>query len=155
MMELTYPNQMLMPASYTVLSEEEMTYIEGGAIEMSAVTANVLNFTINVAVNAVRMLGRGALNSAMSGLQEMHDDGMGLTTSVRYFWDGQNTRGKVSAVVMGSFAGFYAYLWARQTINTVVSVYKDIKAIYDQTKADKAAKEAAAAAIPNNTLAVA
>ena len=56
---------------------------------------------------------------------------------------------------MGSFAGFYAYLWARQTINTVVNVYKDIKAIYEQTKADKAAKEAAAAAIPNNTLAVA
>ena len=69
MMELTYQSQMLLPASYTVLSEEEMTYIEGGAIEMSAVTANVLNFTINVAVNAVRMLGRGALNSAMSGRQ--------------------------------------------------------------------------------------
>lgn len=28
MMELTYQNQMLLPASYTVLSEEEMTYIE-------------------------------------------------------------------------------------------------------------------------------
>ena len=28
MMELTYQNQMLLPASYTVLSEEEMTYID-------------------------------------------------------------------------------------------------------------------------------
>ena len=42
-----------------------------------------------------------------------------------------------------------------QIINTAVAIYKDIKAIYEQTKADKAAKEAAAAAIPNNTLAVA
>lgn len=155
MMELTYQNQMLMPASYTVLSEEEMTYIEGGAITVSNATAAVLNFAINFAVNTIKTLGQGAFNAAWNGMKEMHDDGMGLTTSVRYFWDGQNTRGKVSAVVMGSFAGFYAYLWARQTINTVVSVYKDIKAIYEQTKADKAAKEAAAAAIPNNTLAVA
>ena len=42
-----------------------------------------------------------------------------------------------------------------QIINTAVAIYQDIKAIYEQTKADKAAKEAAAAAIPNNTLAVA
>ena len=115
----------------------------------------MLNFGINLVVNSVRMLGRGALNSAMTGLKEMHDDGMGLTTSIQYFWDGQNTRGKVSAVVMGSFAGFYAYLWARQTINTVVSIYKQMKEIYQQSKADKAAEQAAAAAIPNTTLAVA
>ena len=153
MMELTYQNQILMPASYAVLSEEEMTYIEGGAL--TELQASALNFGINVVVNSVRMLGRGALNSAMSGLQEMHDDGMGLTTSVRYFWDGQNTRGKVSAVVMGSFASFYAYLWARQTINTIVSIYNEVKAAYQQVKADKAAQEAAAAAIPDNTLAVA
>ena len=153
MMELTYQSQMLMPASYAVLSEEEMTYIEGGAL--TELQASALNFGINVVVNSVRMLGRGALTSAMNGLQEMHDDGMGLTTSVQYFWDGQNTRGKVSAVVMGSFAGFYAYLWARQTINTIVSIYQEVKAAYQQVKADKAAEEAAAAAIPANTLAAA
>ena len=150
MMELTYQSPMRMPAAFTALSEEEMTYTQGGA--MTEMQAAVLNFGINVVVNSVRMLGRGALNSAMSGLQEMHDDGMGLTTSIQYFWDGQNTRGKVSAVVMGSFAGFYAYLWARQTINTVVSIYQQIKEIYQQSKADKAAEEAAAAAIPQNTL---
>lgn len=153
MMELTYQSQMLMPASYAVLSEEEMTYIEGGAL--TELQASALNFGINVVVNSVRMLGRGALTSAMNGLQEMRDDGMGLTTSVQYFWDGQNTRGKVSAVVMGSFAGFYAYLWARQTINTIVSIYQEVKAAYQQVKADKAAEEAAAAAIPANTLAAA
>lgn len=152
MMELTYQSAMVLPAAYAVLSEDEMTYIEGGVSEMQAA---VLNFGINLVVNSVRMLGRGALNSAMTGLKEMHDDGMSLTTSIQYFWDGQNTRGKVSAVVMGSFAGFYAYLWARQTINTVVSIYKQMKEIYQQSKADKAAEQAAAAAIPNTTLAVA
>ena len=125
MMELTYQSAMVLPAAYAVLSEDEMTYIEGGVSEMQAA---VLNFGINLVVNSVRMLGRGALNSAMTGLKEMHDDGMGLTTSVQYFWDGQNT---------------------------VVSIYKQMKEIYQQSKADKAAEQAAAAAIPNTTLAVA
>ena len=57
--------------------------------------------------------------------------------------------------MVGSFAAFYAYAQTMQIINTAVAIYRDIKAIYEQTKADKAAKEAAAAAIPNNTLAVA
>lgn len=152
MMELTYQSAMVMPASYAILTEEEMIYTEGGVSEMQAA---VLNFGINLVVNSVRMLGRGAFTSATNGLKEMHDDGMGLTTSIQYFWDGQNTRGKVSAVVMGSFAGFYVYLWARQTINTVVSIYQQVKEIYQQSKADKAAEEAAAAAIPDTTLAVA
>ena len=153
MMELTYQSAMVMPASYAILTEEEMTYTEGGAL--TEMQAAVINFGINVAVNWVKMLGQGALSSATTGLKEMHDDGMGLTTSIQYFWDGQNTRGKVSAVVMGGFAGFYAYVWARQTINTVVSIYQQVKEIYQQTKADKAAEEAAAAAIPDATLAVA
>lgn len=153
MMELTYQSAMVMPASYAILTEEEMTYTEGGAL--TEMQAAVINFGINVAVNWVKMLGQGALNSATTGLKEMHDDGMGLTTSIQYFWDGQNTRGKVSAVVMGGFAGFYAYVWARQTINTVVSIYQQVKEIYQQSKADKAAEEAAAAAVPDATLAVA
>ena len=73
-MELTYQSAMVLPAAYAVLSEDEMTYIEGGVSEMQAA---VLNFGINLVVNSVRMLGRGALNSAMTGLKEMHDDGMG------------------------------------------------------------------------------
>lgn len=149
MMELTYQNPMQLPASYTVLSEAEMTYVEGGAITSDQVAL----FAANVIFNSIRLLGQGALTSAMNGLQEMHDDGMSLYGSVRYFWDGQNTRGKVSAVVMASFAGFYGYLWARQTVNTVVSLYKEMKAIYQQAKADKAAEEAAAAAIPTAPLA--
>ena len=57
--------------------------------------------------------------------------------------------------MVGSFAAFYVYAQTMQIINTAVAIYQDIKAIYEQTKADKAAKEAAAAAIPSNTLAVA
>ena len=144
MMELTYQNQMLLPASYTVLSEEEMTYIEGGAITASDATAAVLNFAINFAVNTIKTLGQGAFN-----------DGLSITGSVKHYWGRQTPAGKAGTVVIGSFAAFYAYAQTMQIINTAVAIYRDIKAIYEQTKADKAAKEAAAAAIPSNTLAVA
>ena len=155
MMELTYQSQMLMPASYTVLSEEEMTYIEGGAITASDATAAVLNFAINFAVNTIKTLGQGAFNAAWNGMKEMHDDGLSITGSVKHYWGRQTPAGKAGPVVIGSFAAFYAYAQTMQIINTAVAIYRDIKAIYEQTKADKAAKEAAAAAIPNNTLAVA
>ena len=147
MMELTYQSQMLLPASYTVLSEEEMTYIEGGAITASDATAAVLNF-----VNTIKTLGQGAFNAAWNGMKEMHDDGLSITGSVKHYWGRQTPAGKAGTVVIGSFAAFYAYAQTMQIINTAVAIYRDIKAIYEQTKADKAAKEAA---IPSNTLAVA
>ena len=155
MMELTYQSQMLLPASYTVLSEEEMTYIEGGAITVSNATAAVLNFAINFAVNTIKTLGQGAFNAAWNGMKEMHDDGLSITGSVKHYWGRQTPAGKAGTVVISSFAAFYAYAQTMQIINTAVAIYRDIKAIYEQTKADKAAKEAAAAAIPSNTLAVA
>lgn len=88
-------------------------------------------------------------------MKEMHDDGLSITGSVKHYWGRQTPAGKAGTVVVGSFAAFYVYAQTMQIINTAVAIYKDIKAIYEQTKADKAAKEAAAAAIPNNTLAVA
>ena len=54
-MELTYQSP-LMPASYTALSADEMTYIDGGAIQIGsyliefhpeALLQSVVNFTIN------------------------------------------------------------------------------------------------------------
>ena len=56
-MELTYQSP-LMPASYTALSADEMTYIDGGAIQIGsyliefhpeALLQSVVNFTINFA----------------------------------------------------------------------------------------------------------
>ncbi len=38
-MELTYQSPM-MPASYTALSADEMTYIDGGAIQIGLISSN-------------------------------------------------------------------------------------------------------------------
>ena len=56
-MEFTYQSTMQLPASYAVLSEDEMVYTVGGAFELNINAQDVLNFTVNVGVNLVRMLG--------------------------------------------------------------------------------------------------
>ncbi len=55
-MEFTYQSTMQLPASYAVLSEDEMVYTVGGAFELNINAQDVLNFTVNVGVNLVRML---------------------------------------------------------------------------------------------------
>ena len=57
-MEFTYQSTMQLPASYAVLSEDEMVYTVGGAFELNINAQDVLNFTVNVGVNLVRMLGQ-------------------------------------------------------------------------------------------------
>ena len=54
-MEFTYQSTMQLPASYAVLSEDEMVYTVGGAFELNINAQDVLNFTVNVGVNLVRM----------------------------------------------------------------------------------------------------
>ena len=50
-MEFTYQSTMQLPASYAVLSEDEMVYTVGGAFELNINAQDVLNFTVNVGVN--------------------------------------------------------------------------------------------------------
>lgn len=154
-MELTYQSPMRMPAAYAAISEDEMTYIEGGVAISMPTTQQVLGFALNVAVNFVHALGRGAFNTAWSELKTMHDDGLSLSGSVRHYWGRQTPSGKVATVIVSGFAGFYVYTQTMQIINTVVSIYKEIKDVYEQSKADKAAEQAAASVIPDTTLAVA
>ena len=70
-MELTYQSP-LMPASYTALSADEMTYIDGGAIQIGsyliefhpeALLQSVVNFTVNFG----QLMGKAALGTAVGG----------------------------------------------------------------------------------------
>ena len=109
-MELTYQSP-LMPASYTALSADEMTYIDGGAIQIGsyliefhpeALLQSVVNFTINFS----QLMGKAALGAAVGGLILMHEDGLTLSQSVSYYWDGQNKAGKAATVAAAlSLAG--------------------------------------------------
>lgn len=145
-MELTYQSP-LMPASYTAISADEMTYIDGGAIQIGsyliefhpeALLQSVVNFTINFS----QLMGKAALGAAVGGLILMHEDGLTLSQSVSYYWDGQSKAGKIGTVVVGGLAGWYGVLKGIQIYNTAKSLYIELKNAYEQTKANRAAAQA-------------
>ena len=158
-MELTYQSP-LMPASYTAISADEMTYIDGGAIQIGsyliefhpeALLQSVVNFTINFS----QLMGKAALGAAVGGLILMHEDGLTLSQSVSYYWDGQNKAGKVATVAVGALAGWYGAMQAIQIYNTVKSIFIELKNAYAQTKANIAASQQQDAGIPDPIVAAA
>ena len=46
-------------------------------------------------------MGKAALGTAVGGLVLMHQDGLTLSQSVSYYWDGQNKAGKAATVAVG------------------------------------------------------
>lgn len=145
-MELNHANQLRMPASCAVLSEDEMIYIEGGAFSLNISQEDVMYFTANVFVNAIRLLGQGALAYAVNGLQNMRNDGLTVGGAIKHYWGRQNTFGKTMTVVVAGFAGVYLYYQAVSLINTLLSVYDDFKSAYDETINQQQAAAPAAAA---------
>ena len=138
-MELTYQSPM-MPAAYSVISAEEMTYIDGGAFTLPTLD-DALVFGVSVTFNLVRMIGEIAFSNTIDGLKNMHNDGLSLTQSVKHYWNNQTNYGRVATVVVGTFAGYYVYTKAMQIFNTVKNMYTDFKNAYEVTKAQQAAKQ--------------
>ena len=71
----------------------------------------------------------------------MHEDGLTLSQSVSYYWDGQNKAGKAATVAVGALAGWYGAMQAIQIYNTVKSIFIELKNAYAQTKANIAASQ--------------
>ena len=83
-MDHTYQSTMLMPASYAVLSEEEMTYLDGGAdynfnVGKYTVTFHpevLVTYAMNVVVNGVYMLSQGSFQYFINTFKEGLSDGL-------------------------------------------------------------------------------
>ena len=110
-MEFTYQSTMQLPASYAVLSEDEMVYTVGGAFELNINAQDVLNFTVNVGVNLVRMLGQAAISNTIAGIIDMRNDGLTTMGAIEHYWGRQTPVGKTMTVVAAGFAGVYVYYW--------------------------------------------
>ena len=157
-MELTYQSP-LMPASYTALSADEMTYIDGGAIQIGSYLIefhpeNLLTAAVNFTVNFAQLMGKAALTAAVGGLLLMHEDGLTLSQSVSYYWDGQNKAGKAATVAV-ALVGWYGAMQAIQIYNTVKSIFIELKNAYAQTKANIAASQQQDAGITDPIVAAA
>lgn len=75
-MDHTYQRPLQLPACCSVLSAEEMTYTEGGALSINITPEQVMAFGINATVNLLGMMGRYAFQAAVSGMQNALNDGL-------------------------------------------------------------------------------
>lgn len=121
-MEYTSQNQLLFPAAYALISEEEMIYIDGGDD-----TLTPQQFTFNLVTNLIRLLGQAALGNAVAGLINMRNDGLTVGGSIKHFWNGQTTVGKVGTVVFTGFAGYAVYIYCVSLVNNALAIYADVK----------------------------
>lgn len=123
-MDLKYQSTMLLPASYAVLSEEEMTYIDGGAFSITPET--VATIATTVAINALFALGKGAFNQAVIIVDGGLSDGMSLAGIGEHFWNSLNGWSKAATVGLGVLGGFYVYTQVRSIAISLKNLYDSI-----------------------------
>lgn len=132
-MEFTYQSTMQLPASYAVLSEDEMVYTVGGAFELNIDRAAVAQFVTNVISNSIRLAGQYTFQMAFDGLTNMRNDGLTIPGAVHHYWSNQTTVGKVGTVVGVACVGYAVYIQAVTLFNTFLSIYNDMRDIYNGT----------------------
>ena len=113
--------ELLFPAAYAPITEEEMVYIEGGD------ALSPQQFTFNLVTNLIRLMGQAALSSAVAGLVVMRNDGLSTGGAIRHYWNDQNSFGRFSTVVFAGFAGYAVYIYGVYLINNALSIYKSAK----------------------------
>ena len=142
-MDHTYQRPLQLPAGYSVLSAEEMTYTEGGALSINITQEQVMAFGMNVAVNLLGMMGRYAFQSAFSGMQNALNDGLSVGDAVGHYWGKLNTWSKVASIGMAGLGGYYAYIQARSIYLSVKNLVTSLKESIDEYQANKKAAQEA------------
>ena len=132
-MDHTYQSTMLMPASYAVLSEEEMTYLEGGAYSFNVGDHTVTfhpevlaYYAGNIVVNGLYLLGEGAVQYAFRTVTNGLSDGLTLGGIAAHDWNKKNGWSKAATVGMGALGGFYLYV---QVLGMTKSIQNLVSAI--------------------------
>lgn len=150
-MELTYQRTMLLPAQYTAIAEEELSYLDGGEYTFSVGKYNVTfhpevlgQYALNFCVNAAYLIGAAATSAAITGVVKGYKDGLSIGQTINHFWGRQNTAGRVASVAVGAFAGYYVYQQAIQLYELAVGLVDTAKEWYASWK--NGGTEAAAAA---------
>lgn len=143
-MDHTYQRPLQLPAGYSVLSAEEMTYTEGGAFSINITPQQVMAFGINVTVNLLGLMGRYAFQSAVSGMQNALNDGLSVGDAIGHYWGKLNTWSKVATIGMAGLGGYYAYCQARSIYLSIKNLVDAFKNTYNEIQAKKKAEQEAA-----------
>ena len=143
-MDHTYQRPLQLPAGYSVLSAEEMTYTEGGALSINITQEQIMTFGMNVAVNLVGVMGRYAFQSAVSGMQNALCDGLTVGDAVGHYWGKLNTWSKVASIGLAGLGCYYGYIQARNIYLSIKNLVFAFKDSVDQYRANKNAEQEAA-----------
>lgn len=133
-MDHTYQSTMLMPASYAVLSEEEMTYLDGGAeysFDIGKYTVTIhpevlATYAMNVVVNGVYMLSQGSFQYIVNTFKDGLCDGLSLTGVVKHNWNRMNNWSRAATVGMSALAGYYAYAQVRSFVLSMKNLFSSV-----------------------------
>lgn len=143
-MDHTYQRPLQLPACCSVLSAEEMTYTEGGALSINITPEQVMAFGINATVSLLGMMGRYAFQAAVSGMQNALNDGLGVGDAIGHYWGKLNTWSKVATIGMAGLGGYYAYCQARSIYLSIKNLVDAFKNTYNEIQAKKKAEQEAA-----------
>lgn len=143
-MDHTYQRPLQLPAGYSVLSAEEMTYTEGGAFSINITPQQVMAFGINVTVNLLGLMGRYAFQGAVSGMQNALNDGLSVGDAIGHYWGKLNTWSKVATIGMAGLGGYYAYCQARSIYLSIKNLVDAFKNTYNEIQAKKKTEQEAA-----------
>ena len=134
---MDHPNQntMLLPASYAVISEEEMTYLDGGqSIYLGSAfnhdiyfnTDQFATFCQNAAINLFVLMTNYSFRYIAGRVQSGLSNGLSLSGTFYHTWDKMNGWSKLALFGMGTLAGYYAYGQVVSIIRTVKNLYNDL-----------------------------
>ena len=134
-MDHLYQTTMLLPASYAVISEEEMTYLDGGkeillgSVFGYDITFNTDPFVIfcqSALVNALLLGGSYSLSYFKNTIVSGANNGLSPAGTFYHTWDKMNTWSRIASVGVAGLAGVYVYSQVMNVIRTVTSIYDQI-----------------------------
>lgn len=143
-MEYNHQRMLQLPSAYAVLSDEEMTYTEGGAFSINITPEQVTTFAVNLTVNTFLLVGSLALEYFSDTVQNGYNDGLSISGIFSHQWNRMNTWSKVAACGLAAVGGYYAYIQVVGIVRSVKELVGAFKTAYEQSKAEQQANNALA-----------
>ena len=134
-MDHLYQTTMLLPASYAVISEEEMTYLDGGkeillgSVFGYDITFNTDQFVIfcqSALVNALLLGGSYSLSYFKNTIVSGANNGLSPAGTFYHTWDKMNGWSRLALFGVGTLAGYYAYSQISSFVNMAKDFYQQV-----------------------------
>ena len=136
-MEYNHQRVLQLPSAYAVLSEEEMTYTDGGAFSFNITQEQVIVFAANVVVNTLYIMGQGAFEYFYSTFTNGYNDGLSVAGTISHQLGKMNTWSKVAACGLVVLGGYYVYSQVSGIVQSVMEIVNAFVSSFSQSQPDQ------------------